>query len=144
MEGGVKILPPRSLFQFEILSISAFYVMYGDVLAVPGSIGFLMFVAWALILLAPLFWPHWLTVPLPLCWTVYMSLAVFSIMGMAIIWPTPYGIAHAFLCMVLQWGSAFYLFKFSSMEWLILDGYAPRPDMEEDEDTDEEQDSCKD
>lgn len=140
MEDGVKIPPPRSLFQFEILSIAAFFCLYGDALAMPGSIGFFMFVAWALILLAPLFWPHWLTISLPLCWTVYMSFAVICLAVVAILEsvigrPTEYGIAHALLCLVLQWGSAFYLFKLSSMEWLFLGGYAPRADAEDDEDT---------
>lgn len=139
MEDRVKILPPPSLFLFVILSISAFYWIYGYALATPGSLGFFAFIGWGLFLLATLFWPHWVTIVGAIYWTFHMSIVVVFFVVVSIIRLAPDEILHSLMCLLFQWGSAFFLFKHSSMEWLWLEGYAPLNDAEDNEDlTDED------
>lgn len=134
MEDGVKILPPRSLFLFVILSISAFYWMYGDAVKVPGSLGFFAFIGWALFLLALLFWPNIWTIVGSVYWTISISVAAVFIVVTALnrnVWDE---LVRSLICLLLQWGSAFFLFRRSSMEWLWLGGYAARNNSDDDED----------
>jgi hypothetical protein len=141
MEDGVKILPPRSLFVFVILSLGAFYWMYGYALATPGSLGFFAFVGWGLFLLAILFWPNVWTIVGSVYWTAQMSIAVIFFVIVAICRAERDEIVHSLICLLLQWGSAFFLFRLSSMEWVLLGGYAPRNDLDDDEDWQNE-DEC--